>query len=267
MIEIRIAHTFPKSRGGFHLHVDIRAESRRLAFFGPSGSGKTLTLHALSGLFSPRSGYIRIADRVLFDSAKGICLPARKRNIGYLFQDYALFPHLTVRQNIAFPFGRAWSGEKKKERNLRVGEMLDCFELGSVADSFPSGISGGQKQRVALARALVTRPSMLLLDEPFSALDPLLRIRIREQCAAMLGLFPIPAVIITHDPEDVLTFADNVTLYANGRADETRFLDNLTAETAGDNELLDTLIQARRIRAFLEQRAEFAGENPLGIEQ
>jgi molybdate transport system ATP-binding protein len=251
MIEIRIDHTFPKSRGGFRLHVDIRAESRRLAFFGPSGSGKTLTLHALSGLFFPQSGYIRIADRVLFDSTKGICLPARKRNIGYLFQDYALFPHLTVRQNIAFPFGHAWNSKKRAERDLRVQDMLDCFELTRVADSFPSGVSGGQKQRVALARALVTRPSMLLLDEPFSALDPLLRIRIREQCASMLSLFPTPAVIITHDPEDVLIFADSVTLYESGRADETRGLDVLTAEDAEKNELLRTLVQTRRVREFL----------------
>jgi molybdate transport system ATP-binding protein len=251
MIEIRIEHTFPKNRGGFRLRVDIRAESRRLAFFGPSGSGKTLTLHALSGLFFPGSGYIRVAGRVLFDSEKGLCLPARKRNIGYLFQDYALFPHLTVSQNIAFPFGRAWNRKKREEREERVREMLDCFELGSIADSFPAGISGGQKQRVALARALVTRPSMLLLDEPFSALDPLLRIRIREQCASMLGLFPTPVVIITHDPEDVLTFADSVTLYESGRADETRSLDGLTAAEAGGSELLNTLIQARRVRAFL----------------
>jgi molybdate transport system ATP-binding protein len=253
MIEIRIEHTFPRNRGGFYLHVDIRAESRRLAFFGPSGSGKTLTLHALSGLFFPRSGYIRIADRVLFDSEKGICLPARKRNIGYLFQDYALFPHLTVRQNIAFPFGgHAWNGKKRQERDQRVREMLDCFELASVADSFPAGISGGQKQRVALARALVTRPSILLLDEPFSALDPLLRIRIREQCASLLRLFPTPAVIITHDPEDVLIFADSVTLYTQGRADETRSLDALTAAGADGDELLNTLIQARRVREFLK---------------
>ncbi|MDR1359414.1 MAG: ATP-binding cassette domain-containing protein [Deltaproteobacteria bacterium] len=255
MIEVRIEHSFPQNRGGFQLKVDIRAESRRLAFFGPSGSGKTLTLHAMSGLFFPRSGYIRVGDRVLFDSEKGLCLPARKRNIGYLFQDYALFPHLSVRQNIAFPFGYAWNREKRKERDCRVQEMLDCFELTPVADSFPPGISGGQKQRVALARALATRPSILLLDEPFSALDPLLRMRIREQCASLLRLFPTPLVIITHDPEDVLIFADSVALYAQGRADKTRDLGELDAAQDAGDELLNTLVQARRVREFLNKSA------------
>ncbi|MDR2160860.1 MAG: ATP-binding cassette domain-containing protein [Desulfovibrio sp.] len=252
-MDIRIDHTFPRNRGGFRLQVDIGADSRRLAFFGPSGSGKTLTLHALSGLFQPQSGYIRVGDRVLLDSAKGICLPARKRNIGYLFQDYALFPHLTVRQNIAFPFGRPWRAARRRERNTRVEAMLDSFELTAVADSFPSGISGGQKQRVALARALVTRPSLLLLDEPFSALDPLLRIRVREQCGAMLALFPTPAVIITHDPEDVMIFADSVTLYERGRAGETRSLDSLTERDAENSELLRTLVRARSVREFLRR--------------
>lgn len=246
MMEIRLSHTFSKKQGGFSLRIALDSSSKRLAFFGPSGSGKTLTLHALAGLFKPQKGYIRLGGKVLFDSEKRVAIPARLRNLGYLFQDYALFPHLTVRQNIAFPFGWLWRRAGRREASERVNAMLDCFELNAVADHYPAGISGGQKQRTALARALVTRPSLLLLDEPFSALDPLLRIRIREQCLSMLSRFDIPTIVITHDPEDVIAFADSVSIYEKGNASAPVSLESLNGKQEGNGELLNILAETRQ---------------------
>ncbi len=220
MIDVRLRHRFPASLGGFSLDVAIAGGGRRLALFGPSGSGKTLTLSAIVGLFTPDEGHVRLNGRVLLDVAARINIPARRRNLGYLFQDYALFPHLTVRQNIAFPLGRAWSGETRRIHRNRVDEMLECFEIKDLAEQRPGLISGGQRQRVALARAMAGRPDMLLLDEPFSALDQDLRGRMRAQCREWLDRFDIPAIIITHDMADVTALADSVIRYARGVSGE-----------------------------------------------
>ncbi len=216
MIDVRLRHRFPAAQGGFALNVTIAGGGRRLALFGPSGSGKTLTLSAIAGLFTPAEGHVRINGRTLLDVAAGVNIPARRRNLGYLFQDYALFPHLSVRQNIAFPLGLAWSSLARRLQRERVDEMLECFEIKDLAEQRPGLISGGQRQRVALARALAGRPDMLLLDEPFSALDNDLRERMRAQCREWLDRFAIPAIIITHDPADVTVLADSVIRYARG---------------------------------------------------
>ena len=157
----------PAFRAGRGCHVQVQAHRA----VRPSGAGKSLTLRAVAGLLRPDAGRIDINGRALFDSAQGICLPPQSRRVAYLFQDYALFPHLTVAQNIAFGMRRGWHNPPRKQVSEQARRWVDAFELGAIVGSYPSEISGGQKQRVALARALMLEPDILLLDEPFSALD------------------------------------------------------------------------------------------------
>jgi molybdate transport system ATP-binding protein len=215
-IEINIKKQMTAQNRVFDLEVQLRADTDRLALFGPSGFGKTLTLHAVAGLLRPDAGRIFFNGRVLFDSGKNIHLPARERRIGYVFQNYALLPHLTVRENMAFGlkkrlWGRAF-GEIEK-----LSEFLDIFGLSDIAGCFPKDISGGQAQRVALARALIREPELLLLDEPFSALDPYLRKKMRGEFQRLIDRFHIPVILITHDVDDLGAFADVVAVYAEGR--------------------------------------------------
>ena len=203
----------------FFLDVALSCSSRRLVLFGHSGSGKTLTLQSLAGLVHPDGGYIQVGDQVLYASDEGINLPARERHLGYVFQDYALFPHLTVRRNVEFALDgtlRTFFGRPASRVRKAVDDLLERFEVGHLADRYPREISGGQRQRVALARALITAPRMLLLDEPFAALDPLLRVRMRREIRALLDEWDIPLVLITHDPADVDAFADSLAVYGNG---------------------------------------------------
>lgn len=247
MIEISMRHRFSEKAGGFHLDVHFSAEEEPVVFFGHSGSGKTLTLQAIAGLFSPDEGSITLGGRTVFDSAKKICLPTRKRRLGYLFQDYALFPHLTVRRNIGFGLeGRRAFFPLGKEARHRVDELLEIFEIGHVAGQYPSCISGGQRQRVALARALANRPDVLLLDEPFSALDPLTRKRVRRQCKELLARFSTPSILITHDPDDVAAFAQSVLLYERGKAHALVPAGDLAKPAHPGNELLQCLAASFR---------------------
>ena len=133
----------------FALDVDVTSRSKRIALFGPSGAGKSLTLRAVAGLLRPDAGRIDINGRALFDSAQGICLPPQSRRVAYLFQDYALFPHLTVAQNIAFGMRRGWRNPPRKQVSEQARRWVDAFELGAIVGSYPSEISGGQKQRVS----------------------------------------------------------------------------------------------------------------------
>jgi molybdate transport system ATP-binding protein len=191
----------------FQLRVRMRSQARRTVIYGPSGAGKSLTLQALAGLLTPDDGRIAFNNDVLYDGAKGINMPARLRRFGYLFQDYALFPHLTVRQNIAFGLHRGWRNPAPQGGGEAVDRWLHAFELTAVAAQQPSELSGGQRQRTALARALVNNPRALLLDEPFSALDPALRERMRVELDKLLSRIDVPVVMITHDPQDLAWFA------------------------------------------------------------
>lgn len=222
MLEVRIRKRLATGRkrgDDFSLDVALSCSTRRLVLFGHSGSGKTLTLQSLAGLVRPDGGYIKVGDKVLYASDKGIDLPARERRLGYVFQDYALFPHLTVRKNVEFALDgkmRTLLGRPSPKARKAVGDLLERFEVGHLADRYPREISGGQRQRVALARALITAPRMLLLDEPFAALDPLLRVRMRREIRGLLDEWNIPVVLITHDPADVDAFADSLAVYRNG---------------------------------------------------
>lgn len=200
----------------FELDIRLRTEARRTVIYGPSGAGKSLTLQAVAGLLKPDSGRIGFKDQLLFDSGAGIDVPARRRGFGYLFQDYALFPHLNVRQNIAFGLQHGLRNPSARVAHAAVERWLQACELEAVAGQRPHELSGGQRQRTALARALVNEPQALLLDEPFSALDPELRERMRDELQALLERIAIPMLMITHDPEDLARFGDARLLLRDG---------------------------------------------------
>lgn len=199
----------------FLLRSQFSTTDRALVLFGPSGSGKTLTLQSIAGLLTPDEGYIRVNGDVVFDSKAGINVPTRRRKVGYVFQDYALFPHLTVRENISFGL-KPLFGRLRKRDHQRVSELINVFGLERVAGQKPSALSGGQQQRTALARALATSPKLLLLDEPFSALDQPLRLRMRNELSHVLESFNIPMIMVTHDSDEVESFAQAVVVYRNG---------------------------------------------------
>jgi molybdate transport system ATP-binding protein len=201
----------------FSLEVEFASESERLVLFGPSGSGKTLTLQILAGVVTPDAGRIIVGDRVLFDKEQNVNVPARRRAIGYVPQDYALFPHLSVTNNIGFGLPSRWPWGPAPDDRRRIAEFLEIFELTTLRHSLPRDLSGGQRQRVALARALIRRPGLLLLDEPFSALDALLRAKMRQELLKVQERFDIPVILITHDPEDVAALAQTVVVYDAGR--------------------------------------------------
>ncbi len=216
-IDIQVRKHMVSGDRKFELDVRFKSAAKRLALFGPSGAGKSLTLRAVAGLLRPDAGRIEINGRTLFDSQAGICLPARSRRVAYLFQDYALFPHLTVAQNIAFGLRRGWLNPPRREVTREAQRWVDAFELGAIVGSYPNEISGGQKQRVALARALMLQPDILLLDEPFSALDSQLRGKMRQELDALQRQLDVPMLLITHDPADVEALADEVFEVREGR--------------------------------------------------
>jgi molybdate transport system ATP-binding protein len=219
--EIRLRHQLPAAPGGtgsgFALDVNLQTVARSLVIHGPSGAGKSLTLQAVAGLLRPDEGLVRVAGETLFDSTAGLNRPSRDRRLGYLFQDYALFPQLDVRQNIAFGLHRGWRNPSRRADDDRVRHWLALMELDGVAGQLPHQLSGGQRQRTALARALITEPRALLLDEPFAALDPALRERLRGELAQLLSRLQIPMLMITHDAEDLARFGEARVRLQDGR--------------------------------------------------
>lgn len=209
-IDIDIGKTLRSGSRTFELRAQLTSSSQRIVIYGPSGAGKSLLLKAVAGLSTPDRGHIEVAGRRLFDSGGGIDVPAQRRQLAYLFQDYALFPHLTVAQNIAFGLQRGCFNLRKPASHPAVARWLQAFGLEATAGSYPSQISGGQRQRVALARALVAQPDILLLDEPFSALDLTLRERMRHELSELQRQLHVPMLIITHDPADVEVLGDAV---------------------------------------------------------
>lgn len=180
--------------------------------FGPSGSGKTTVLRCLAGLEQPNTGRIHWSDEVWFDAARGVHLAPQQRDIGFLFQDYVLFPHLSVAENIRFGLRRLDPASQQR----RLDEMISRFELQGLQHRYPSEISGGQQQRVALARVLARRPRLLLLDEPLSALDELLREKLRRELRTVLAQFEIPVVLVTHDRLEAIALADTLAVMQDG---------------------------------------------------
>lgn len=217
-IDVVLRTTLQAGPRRFTLDVSLQSARDRLVIFGPSGSGKTLLLNAIAGLVRPESGHVRLAGRTLFDSACGVDLPARKRRLGVVFQDYALFPHLDVRQNVGFGLSAGLRNPRRRDRDPQVEGWIARLGLAPVAHQYPHQLSGGQRQRVAVARALVADPEALLLDEPFAALDPALREELRIELDILQRALGIPLLLVSHDVADAEALrADTVHLaIANG---------------------------------------------------
>jgi iron(III) transport system ATP-binding protein len=190
-------------------------EKELVTLLGPSGCGKTTTLLSIAGFQTPDQGHIQCGDEVFFDRDARVDLPAERRNLGMVFQSYALWPHMTVAQNLAFPLRIRKMG--KAACRERVAEVLDLVELGSLAGRYPHQLSGGQQQRVALARAIAYSPAMLLLDEPFSNLDAKLRERARGWLKELQHALGLTTVFVTHDQDEALSMSDRILVMDGGR--------------------------------------------------
>lgn len=196
------------------IDLDI-AKGEMLVLLGPSGCGKSTMLRCLAGLERPTRGRIEFDGRVMSDSATGIHRPTNRRDIGLVFQTYVLWPHMTLRQNVAYPLRARGLGEEL--RGGRVEEMLAIVECDHLADRYPGNLSGGQQQRVALARAMVSRPELILLDEPLSNLDALLRVNLRAQLREIHRRLGFTGVYVTHDQTEALGLGDRVAVMQHGR--------------------------------------------------
>ena len=189
----------------FRLELALAVGRETFALVGPSGAGKTSVLRAVAGLVRPERGRIALDGRVLFDTAARIDRLPEERRVGFVFQEYALFPHMTVEQNVAYA-GRA-----------RAGEVLERFRIAHLAKARPGELSGGERQRVGLARALARRPDVLLLDEPLSALDAHTRAEVRAELRSILDHLDLPVLLVTHDFQDAAVLADRVAVLVDGQ--------------------------------------------------
>ncbi|HEX6970889.1 MAG TPA: ABC transporter ATP-binding protein [Limnochordia bacterium] len=207
---------FTLSRGAFRLDAALTARpGETLVLVGPSGSGKSTTLEALAGLVHPAAGHIRLDGRTLYDGQRKINVPAHRRPIGYVFQDGALFPHLTVFENVAF--GLRASHVRRAQIGPRVWAALERVGATALAQRRPASLSGGEKQRVALARALVLKPRLFLLDEPLSSLDPASRRHLQTVLQELLAETTAVTLLVTHHPLEAVTLADQIAVYERGR--------------------------------------------------
>ena len=194
----------------FALRVELEVGRETLALVGPSGAGKSSVLRAIAGLVAPAAGRIALGPDVWLDTERRISLPPERRSVGLVFQEYALFPHLTVEANVAF-------GGRARPRKNDVAELLERFHISELARARPADLSGGERQRVALARALARDPAVLLLDEPLSALDAHTKGTVRAELAELLRELKLPTVLVTHDFEDAAALADRVGVIVDGR--------------------------------------------------
>lgn len=218
MIDLHIERTLQSDARSFSLQIHLTSDVPRIALYGSSGAGKSLTVAAIAGLLTPEQGHIIVGGTTFFDSTSKINLTVQQRRVAYLAQDYGLFSHLTVGQNIAFGLSRGWRNPgRRASLPDPIEQWVEVFELKAVLHSYPDELSGGQKQRVALARAIATQPRLLVLDEPFAALDLPLRSRLRADLAALQVKLGIPSILITHDPADAAVLADQVYRMRQGR--------------------------------------------------
>ena len=210
MLEVDIRKDF----GKFKLNVSFSADRGITGLLGASGCGKSMTLKCVAGIVTPDAGRIVLDGRVLFDSGKRVDLSPQERRVGYLFQNYALFPNMTVAQNIA----AGVRGRDRARREAMVADMVKSFYLEDLERKYPRQLSGGQQQRVALARILASEPHALLLDEPFSALDSYLRWQVELELGELLSPFPGPVLFVTHSRDEVYRMCENVCVLDHGRS-------------------------------------------------
>lgn len=204
MIYINVEHMMLTSEGNRKLILDVQIPDKKLiSLFGKSGIGKTTILRMIAGLLKPDKGIIQINGTTVFDSFQKINISPQKRNISFMFQDYALFPNMTVEENIFFA---------QKKDKLFINRLIDVFELETIRKQKPDKLSGGQKQRVALARSLVRKPVVLLLDEPFSALDEEMRQSMRTEILKAHQMFDFTTLMVSHDKEEIKQMS-NYILY------------------------------------------------------
>ena len=203
---------FEKTLDDFHLKICYEGGARRIGILGASGCGKSMTLRSIAGIEKPDRGRIVLGDRTLFDSARKVNLRPQERRVGYLFQNYALFPTMTVLQNIM-----AGVRGTKEEKQRQAREMVKTFQLQGLEKRRPGELSGGQQQRVALARIMASRPQVLLLDEPFSAMDYFLRERLRLEMARVLQDYEGASVLVTHDRDEAYQLCDHLLLMHDGK--------------------------------------------------
>lgn len=203
-----------KQFSSFKLKVNFESKNEVLGLLGESGSGKSITLKCISGLITPDKGQIILNDKVFFDSDKKINLSPQLRNTGYLFQNYALFPTMKIKDNIKIGIAHM----QKEKQNLLMKEYIKKFGLSGLEDHYPWQLSGGQMQRVALARALITSPDILLLDEPFSALDMHLRNNMEKELLSIIKDFNKSVIFVTHDISEAYRVCDEIIVYENGNS-------------------------------------------------
>ena len=215
MLQARINRRFPAGRdsAAFSLQMEFQAAAGVTVLFGPSGAGKTLTLDSIAGFVRPDEGRIMLDDEILFDGATGIHLPPQARHCGYVFQNYALFPHMSLRENLEFAAER----RPRLERHRKVNEMLDRFHLAEVAGRRPHELSGGQKQRCSIARALIGAPRVLLLDEPARGLDATLRAELYSVLRQVRAEFRTPILLVTHDLDECFEVGEEMLVLREGR--------------------------------------------------
>ena len=216
-----------KNAGDFHLRVSFCSDEEFLGILGPSGSGKSMTLKCIAGIEKPDRGRIVLNGNTLYDSEKGIHLPPQKRHVGYLFQSYALFPNMTVKQNILC--GLHDEKDRKKKEGL-VREMLRLLQLEDTASLRPHQLSGGQAQRAALGRILVSRPDLLMLDEPFSALDAHLRLKLQMELKGLLKEYGRGILMVTHDRDEAFRMCSRIGVMDGGRMLSVRRTKELFAD-------------------------------------
>ncbi|WP_342514095.1 ATP-binding cassette domain-containing protein [Sporosarcina sp. FSL K6-1522] len=220
MLDVQLRKKMPH----FEMDVQLTVEREILVLVGPSGSGKTTILNAIAGLDTPDEGSSITLNGQVYFKGKGQCLAPQQRHVGYLFQDYALFPHMIVEKNIAY-------GVKQKmdqAARARIDQLVNVLGIGHLTKKYPHQISGGEKQRVALARALATEPSVLLLDEPLSALDRETRLQCQDELLRLHEMWKIPFIIVTHDMDEAEKLGDRILFLDKGTVREV--VDNTSAK-------------------------------------
>ncbi|EZH71890.1 GTPase [Aquimarina atlantica] len=211
MIHITLQKELTAANGAMQLDISINIEQGQLVtLYGDSGAGKTSILRMVAGLLQANEGRIAVNQNTWLDTKNGICLKPQQRKIGFVFQDYALFPNMTVKENLLFAL------EKGQNKEI-VNELIDIIELGDLQDRKPTNLSGGQKQRVALARALVRKPEILMLDEPLSALDIKMRTKLQDYILKVHKQFNLTTILISHEIGEVIKMSDTVFIIKNGK--------------------------------------------------